>query len=187
MIATAVLFVSLGLDTLAVSIGVGVARLPRSAWLRLGLTFAAFEGGLPIIGLLVGRRLGPEIGDLATYLAAALLFVVGLLAIREALDDETAEPLLPPAMAWRPLVLTGLSIGLDELGIGFSLGVLGVSLGPALAYLAVQAFALTLLGLFIGERTGERLGERAELASGIALIAIALALALNEATGVGVI
>lgn len=184
MIATVALFVSLGLDTLAVSIGVGVARLPRSAWLRLAVVFAAFEGGLPVIGLLIGRRLGPAIGAAATYLAAALLLVVGLLAIREALDDGTGEPRSLPT-AWRPLLLTGFSIGLDELGIGFSLGVLGVSLGPALAYLAVQAFALTLLGLTIGERTGERLGERAELASGIALIAIAFALALSDATDAG--
>jgi putative Mn2+ efflux pump MntP len=178
------LFVSLGLDTLAVSIGVGVSRLPRSAWLRLAVVFAAFEGGLPIVGLLLGRWLGPAIGDVATYLAAALLLVVAACAIREALDDENDEVRAAPT-TWRTLLLTGFSIGIDELGIGFSLGVLGVSLGPALAYLAVQAFALTLLGLVIGERAGERLGERAELASGIALIVIAAGLALSDATGAG--
>jgi len=88
MIATAVLFASLGVDTLAVALGVGISGLPRARWLRLGLVFAAFEGGMPVVGLFVGRRLGPSLGALAAYLAAALLLGIGILAIREALSDD---------------------------------------------------------------------------------------------------
>jgi putative Mn2+ efflux pump MntP len=186
MIATVILFASLGLDTLAVSLGVGISGLPRARWLRLGLTFAAFEGGMPIVGLLVGRWLGPNLGALAAYLAAGLLLAIGILAIREALgDDDLTDTVAEASMTGRSLLLTGFSIGLDELAVGFSLGVLGVSLGPALGYIAVQAFVLTIAGLFLGERVGARLGERAELASGIALSLLAVALIVNEATGVG--
>lgn len=186
MIATLVLFASLGLDTLAVAVGFGLSGLPRSRWLRLALTLAAFEGGMPIVGLLVGQRLGPALGALATYVAAGLLVIIGLLAIREARADakRTNQPgRAAEAEEARPLLLTGLSVGLDELAVGFSLGVLGVSIGPALGYIAVQALALTGVGLLLGERLGARLGSRAELVSGIVLAALGLGLMLNEAFG----
>ena len=186
MIKTILLFASLGLDTLAVALGVGISGLPRSRWLRLGLTFAAFEGGMPIVGLLIGRRLGPHLGSVATYLAAALLLAIGLLAIREALEKEANEPdAASTSLTGRALSMTGFSIGLDELAVGFSIGVLGVSIGPALGYVAIQAFALTILGLFVGEHVRGRLGERAELASGVVLTLLAMALIVNEATGRG--
>jgi putative Mn2+ efflux pump MntP len=187
VIATIVLFASLGLDTLAVSLGVGISGLSRARWLRLGLTFAAFEGGMPIVGLLVGRRLGPNLGAFAAYLAAVLLLAIGVFAIRDALDDDgdAARSLAQASMTGRSLLLTGFSVGLDELAAGFSLGVLGAALGPALGYIAVQAFVLTIAGLFLGERVGARLGERAELASGVALCLLAVALVINEATGAG--
>jgi len=184
MIATVILFGSLGLDTLAVALGVGISGLPRERWLRLGLTFAAFEGGMPVAGLLIGRFFGPNLGGVAPYLAAGLLLIIGILAIREARqDDNGIDKAFEASLSGRALLLTGFSIGLDELAVGFSLGVLGVALGPALGYIAIQAFVLTIAGLFLGERIGGRLGERAELAAGIALTLLAVALIVNEATG----
>ena len=67
--------------------------------------------------------------------------------------------------------------------MGFSLGVLHVPVGPALAYIAVQALAVTYLGLSFGRRIGGRLGERAELVSGIVLTLLGVALAVNAAMG----
>ena len=85
MIATAIIFISLGLDTLAVSLGLGLSGLPRNRWVRVGLTFALCEGLMPVIGLLIGRWLGASLGAIATYIAAAILIVIGGLEIREAL------------------------------------------------------------------------------------------------------
>ncbi|MGI8857915.1 MAG: manganese efflux pump MntP [Thermomicrobiales bacterium] len=185
MIATAIIFVSLGLDTLAVSLGLGLSGLPRNRWLRVGLTFALCEGLMPVIGLLIGKRLGTSLGEIATYSAAAILIVIGGLEIREAIvdddDDDDSAPL--PDDRTRPLIFTGLSVSLDELAVGFALGVLHVSLGPALAYIAVQAFALTFVGLLIGQRLGTALGERAELAAGIVLALLGIAIFISEITG----
>jgi putative Mn2+ efflux pump MntP len=184
VIATALLFLSLGLDTLAVALGLGLGGLPRDRWLRVGLTFAAFEGLMPVAGLLIGQGLSAALGALAAYLAAGILVIVGLLAIREALgaDDDDAIPDVG-AMQGRKLLLTGLSVSLDELAVGFSLGVLDVPLGPALAYIAIQAFGVTFLGLRLGQALGARLGRRAELASGVVLTVLGIAIGLGEATG----
>lgn len=184
MIATAIIFVSLGLDTLAVSLGLGLSGLPRNRWLRVGLTFALFEGLMPVVGLLIGQGLGTALGAIATYVAAGILVVIGGLEIKEAiLDDDEEIDLSPSAERRRPLLLTGLSVSLDELAVGFALGVLHVPLGPALAYIAVQAFALTFVGLLIGQRLGKRLGARAELAAGVVLALLGVAIFISEITG----
>ncbi len=188
MAAAVLLFLALGLDTLAVALGLGLSGLPRQRWLRVGLTFALFEGLMPVIGFLAGHGLVRSLGETAGYAAAALLIIIGLLTIKEAVaeDDEEndhEQVRLPGDPGGRPLAWLGLSVSLDELGVGFSLGVLKTPLGPALSYLALQAFVFTFVGLSLGRRIGVRLGERAELASGIILTLLGIAMLANQAMG----
>ncbi len=184
-IATLLLFLSLGLDTLAVALGLGLAGVPRNRWLKVGLTFAIFEGLMPVVGLLLGQGLSSALSEIAAYAAAIILIIVGLLAIREALSDDEEGVSAALADDNRRLLLTGLSVSLDEFAVGFSLGVLKVPLGLALGYVAVQAFALTFVGLWLGQRVGEHLGERAELISGVVLTALGVLLLVNQVTGAG--
>jgi len=190
MIATAVIFISLALDTFAVSLGLGLGGLPRSRWLRVGLLFAYCEGVMPAVGLLIGQRLGAAFGEIAIYGAAAILILVGALELREAVtkgddddDDHLATRLAQPGASPSRLLLVGLSVSLDELAIGFTLGVLRVPLSLALTYIAVQAFTVTFLGLALGQRLGARIGERTEVVAGIVLMLLGSALVLSEAAG----
>ncbi len=183
MLAAFALFFSLGLDTVAVALGLGLAGLPRRHWLKVGLTFALFEGGMPVLGLLIGQGLSATLGEVAAYLAAILLIGIGLLAIREALAGDDDDAVTLADITGRRLLLTGLSVSLDELAVGFSLGVLAVPIGLALGYITVQAFALTFIGLALGGRVGRHFGERAELVSRIVLRLHGLALLISEATG----
>lgn len=97
MIPLTALFLSLGLDTFAVAVGLGVLGLPRTRWLRLGLTFAVFEGAMPAVGLLLGRHLTGTMGNAAAYLAAGLLILFGGREIREALNrKKVASSVGPP-------------------------------------------------------------------------------------------
>jgi manganese efflux pump family protein len=180
-VAAVLLFVSLGLDTLAVAVGLGLAGLARSRWASVGFTFALFEGLMPLVGLVIGRGLTNELGALAGYVAAGVLIVVGLLTVREALSgDEDKITVIPEG---HRLLLTGLSVSLDEVAVGFSLGTLRVPLVPALIYVGAQAFVFTFIGLSMGRRIGARLGEMAELAAGVVLTLLGVALLVSQATG----
>ena len=158
----------LGLDTFAVSAALGVAQLSRRRRLQLALLMTSFELAMPVVGLLAGHGVGSALGNAAHYVAAAALVALGIYMLASD-DDEVRTNVHGLA-----LVGLGLSISLDELAIGFSFGLLHVSIVWALVLIAVQAFVAAQLGLWLGARAGEALRERAEQAAGLALIALAL-------------
>jgi putative Mn2+ efflux pump MntP len=78
----------------------------------------------------------------------------------------------------------GIAISIDELAIGFSLGLLGLSLVVAVVWIGVQAFLAAQLGMRLGSRIGDELRERAEQLAGVVLIGMAaLLLVLKLAHG----
>jgi manganese efflux pump family protein len=157
----------LALDTFAVSAALGMAQLPRRRRLELALLMTGFELAMPVVGLLVGHGVGGALGRAAHYVAAAALVALGVYMLAGD-DDEVRTNVHGLA-----LIGLGLSISLDELAIGFSFGLLHVSLAWALVLIAVQAFVAAQLGLWLGARVGAALRERAEQAAGVALIALA--------------
>ncbi len=171
-----VLFVlPLGLDTFALSTLLGMMTLPRRKRIRLALTFALAEGVMPAIGLLLGLPLGSAIGEWSDYLAGVLLMGIGVwMVVKERQEgdeeNEEAEKLEKAAttVGWG-LVVLALSVSLDELAVGFSFGVLGFPLVPALVLIALQALLVSLAGQWIGRRVGNRLGAWAERLVGPAL------------------
>jgi manganese efflux pump family protein len=71
------------------------------------------------------------------------------------------------------VIALGISISLDELAIGFSLGLVRLPVLPVLIAIAVQALLAAQLGLSFGTRISERLRERAGQAAGLTLILLA--------------
>jgi len=74
----------------------------------------------------------------------------------------------------------GISISLDELAIGFSIGLTRLPALPVITAIALQAFVAAQLGLAIGARIGERWRERAERVGGIALIMLSAYLVAEQ-------
>ena len=68
------------------------------------------------------------------------------------------------------LIALGVSISLDELAIGFTIGLAHLPVITVIVAIAVQAFIAAQLGLAIGAKIGERWRERAEQLAGIALM-----------------
>jgi putative Mn2+ efflux pump MntP len=77
-------------------------------------------------------------------------------------DDEPAKIMRASTGSTWSLMGLALSISLDELAVGFSLGLLGLPLTPILALIALQALLLSVAGQWIGRNAGQRLGPYAE-------------------------
>jgi manganese efflux pump family protein len=177
------LIVPLGLDTLGVAMLLGIAGFPAHRRVRLGLLFGAFETAMPLVGVALGAPLGNAIGEVADYLAAGVIAAVGVYTLLERGDEGEGERLLALTRGglWSAGAV-GVSISLDELAIGFSAGLLDLPIVPLALAVGVQGFIFTQVGVRIGSRVGERLREGAERLAGVALIALAAVLLVEQLT-----
>lgn len=161
----------LGLDSFAVAAALGASHI-STAWqrLRISLVFVIFEGGMPLIGLVVGSSLARGLGRVADYLAAAAVIGIGIWMLRS--DNADEEDKASRIMTSRGLALVGIgiSISLDELAIGFSIGLVRLPVSAVIAAIALQAFVAAQLGLATGAKIAGYWRERAEQVAGVALI-----------------
>jgi manganese efflux pump family protein len=170
----------LGLDTFAVSAALGIRGLPKRQRLRVSLVMAGFEMAMPVVGLLVGRALGDVVGSASDYVAIAVLAVLGAwMVLHEEVDERERIAKLERGRGLVLLAL-GVSISLDELAIGFTIGLLHLSLWLAIVLIGAQAFAFAQLGLRLGARLSEAFRERAEQLAGLALVALAGLLVIEK-------
>ena len=161
----------LGLDSFVVAAAVGAMQV-TTVWqrLRISLVFVVFEGGMPLIGLGLGTVLARGIGQVAGYLAGAAVIAIGAwMLLAEDKDEQDKAGRLATSRGLA-LIALGVSISLDELAIGFTIGLAHLPVTVVIVAIALQAFIAAQLGLAIGARIGERWRERAEQVAGIALI-----------------
>jgi putative Mn2+ efflux pump MntP len=181
VLISAGLILPLALDTFAVAAALGIAGLPSSERTRISIVFAAFEAAMPIVGLLVGRAAGRLIGAWAGYAAIAALVIAAVLLLRGDGGDDAEKKNLRLLGQARGLAVLGLgaSISIDELTIGLSAGLLGLPILVAIAWIAVQAFIATQVGLRVGSLLSEVVRERVERLAGVVLLGVAAALAVD--------
>ena len=171
-----------GVDTFAVAAGLGSAGFADRR--RLALVIAAFEGGMPLVGALIGAGIGALIAAWAVWAASALLALLGLREIvaglreaREDDDDDERARALVERFAGAGLIAAGLSVSLDELTAGLAAGAARLPLDVLVPALALQAFIFTYAGLHAGERLRRWAGRYGDVVAGLALIAAAAVVA----------
>jgi manganese efflux pump family protein len=185
------LVLPLALETFAVSAALAVGGPSIGGRTHRWVWFAASETGMPLVGLAIGHPLG-AIGKAGDYAAIALLFALAFHMLRET-ETETETEGGPPSV--QPLdrgggisgvvaitVLTA-SASLDELAIGFTVGLLRLPVAPVIAVIAVQAFAVSFLGMRVGNRVGARVREGAERLGGVAVALLATGLLIAATVG----
>jgi manganese efflux pump family protein len=172
---------AVGLDVFAISVSVGVARLPLNDSFKVGFAFAGSEIAMQVIGYLLGSGAGRLLGEIAVYAGIVLLGLIGLLMIRSSrrtLTEAAAGGFKPTEGAG--LLMTALSVSLDSLGVGIALPGVSIPLVPLLITISISTTVFTLIGLAFGARLGERYERRAEFAGGAMLVVLAGAFALEH-------
>ncbi len=176
VLTIAFLILPLAMDTFVLGTSLGAAGISRRERLRTTLILSAFEAGMPVIGFLAGSGIGSAIGRWADYFAAAFLAALGAWVLRQDGEAEEAEQkvrLLDSARGWT-VVLLGLSVSVDELAIGFGVGLLRLPLPLLVGLIAVQAFLAAQLGMRLGSHLTEMNRQYAVRLAGAFLVLAAV-------------
>ena len=172
------LVVPLGLDTFAVAAALGMSGVTRQDRLRVTVLFTAFEMGMPVVGFVVGALTGNVVGSAADYIAIAVLIALGVFMLwpRGGDTDEAERVGLLARTRGLAAIGLGISISLDELAIGFTLGLLRFPVLLVIVLIGIQTLVVTQAGLRLGSRIGEAVRERAEQLAGVVLAALGIVL-----------
>jgi len=164
----------LSLDNFRVSIALGTVPFGLKRAMQVALTFGLWDAIMPLIGLLVGRKIGDEVGDVAELVGALALGAYGLYLVISALRNPEPEELDHPwALFGIPFTLS-----LDNLFAGASLGLLGLAPWFSAAIFGAMTAVLSLVGLQVGRAAAHLVRIRSDLLAGITLIIAAVALPL---------
>ncbi len=169
------LVLPLGLDTFAVAAALGMVGVTPRERHRISAIMVGFEMGMPLVGLGLGAPLGRAIGGAADYLAIGVLLAFGLYTLFGRSDEDETVARFAGATGWHAILL-GVSISLDELAVGFTLGLLGLPVVAVIVFIGVQTLIVAQLGLRLGDHLSAGAREGAERLAGLALTTLALVL-----------
>lgn len=160
-----------GSDNLQVAAAISMVPLTRSRRLLFAAAFCVCEISTPLAGLFFMRTLQARFGLWMDRLAPAIVVVCGVAIVFLALTDrDELEKLVN--RRWTLAVLP-LSLSVDNLLIGVSLGTFGYPLPLAAATIGSVSAAMCVFGIFGGMRVRRWIPEYASIVSGLYLIVIA--------------
>ena len=175
LISLLILGLVLSLDNFRLAIALGAFKLSWRRALRIAVVFGLWDAFSPLVGLLVGRYFGEEIGETADFLGPIVLLVFGLYLVIRSLQTDAPEDL---DERW---VLFGipLSLSLDNLLAGTGLGMLGFPPVFTAAVFGTMTVLITFVGLQLGGAVARFIPIRSDLLSGAGLSIMAVVLVLG--------
>jgi putative Mn2+ efflux pump MntP len=176
---------SMAMDAFAVCLGAGAQAEvagPRPTF-RLAFHFGLFQFVMPVLGWLAGRTIVQFVAPFDHWVAFGLLAFVGLRMIRSGTDKKGEIARVNPSRGWT-LILLSIAVSIDALAVGFSLGLVGITIWYPAAVIGVVTSLVSWLGLRLGNKLGEKFGKRMEIAGGIVLILIGVRIVVMHLLGI---
>ncbi len=177
---------SMAMDAFAVCLGAGTLEGttgPRPTF-RLAFHFGLFQFIMPVLGWFAGMNIVRYIANYDHWVAFALLAFVGVRMVRSGFSSTEESHPTDPSRGWT-LVLLSIAVSIDALAIGFSLGMMEVSIWYPAVVIGVVTGLVSWLGLRLGNKLGEKFGKRMEIVGGIVLLLIGVRIVVMHLTGGG--
>ena len=180
------LAVGLSMDAFAVSVckGLAMKKATLKAEATCGLWFGGFQALMPTIGFFLGALFADAIEAFDHWVAFALLAIIGINMLKEALEkkDETGDnPEKDANLSVKTMFLMAVATSIDALAVGISLAMVGsVNIWLAAAFIGICTCLLSALGVKIGNVFGSRYEKKAELAGGVILILLGVKILLEH-------
>ncbi len=175
---------SMAMDAFAVCLGAGTMNEcigPRPTF-RLAFHFGLFQFLMPVLGWFAGMTIVRYIANYDHWVAFALLAFVGIRMVRSGFSAVEDKVKTDPSRGWT-LILLSIAVSIDALAVGFSLGMMEVTIWYPAVVIGVVTALISWLGLRLGNKLGEKFGQRMEVIGGIVLLLIGVRILLMHLTG----
>jgi len=179
---TAIVLIAFGLamDAFAVSVasGITVKRQKIRSALKFGLFFGSFQVIMPIAGWLAGIRLKGFITDIDHWVAFGLLAFIGCKMIYESFKLKEKEE--TASYGINVMLLLSVATSIDALAVGLSFAFLEISIATPVIIIGLVTFAMSFIGIFIGNTVGHFFERKLEALGGLILIGIGIKILLEH-------
>ena len=186
--------VALAMDAFAVAICKGLAtkKVQIKHMVIVGAWFGIFQALMPFIGCTIGAAFLSYIEAVDHWIAFVLLGFIGANMIRESLSKEEGDGCeggycsaeeSDASLAPRVMLTMAIATSIDALaaGVGMSVALDGIGqILIAVLSIGVITFALSALGVKIGNVFGAKYKFLAELSGGIVLVLMGLKILLEH-------
>lgn len=174
---------ALSMDAFAVSItkGMTIKSLKKSTALKMALAFGVFQGGMPLLGWVLGISFEGYIKSIDHWVAFILLGFIGLNMIKGFFDDkkekndtelEFSATVDEEELSNKEIIMLAIATSIDALAVGISFAFLNVNIVSASLVICIITFIVCTVGVFLGNKVGDIFNGYAELIGGIILILI---------------
>lgn len=174
------LAVGLSMDAFAVAIckGLALKKFSVKNAVIIGLWFGGFQALMPLIGYSLGVQFKNHITAIDHWIAFFLLSFIGLNMAKEALsrEDEPADA----SLSIKNMLLLAIATSIDALAVGVTFAFLSVRIAPAVSFIGITTFLLSIIGVKVGSVFGTRYKAKAELAGGIILILLGIKILIEH-------
>lgn len=174
--------VGLSMDAFAVSVCKGLA-MKKCTWTKagiVGLYFGIFQAGMPLLGYALGVQFSHVITSIDHWIAFVLLGIIGLNMIKEWREDGEECGMEEDSLKVKEMLVLAVATSIDALAVGITFAFLQVDIIPAVAFIGVTTFLLSVGGAKIGNVFGAKYKSKAELAGGLILILMGIKILLEH-------
>lgn len=176
--------VGLSMDAFAVSVCKGLNMRGKVNLKHTGVIavfFGGFQALMPLIGYFLGIGFEKYITKIDHWIAFLLLGFIGGKMIVEAIKEWNAEDKQEEdKLDIKELTILAVATSIDALAVGITFAFLNVNIWSAISVIGVTTFALSVVGVVIGNKFGSRYKNKAELAGGIILVLMGLKILLEH-------
>ncbi len=171
-----IMAIALGMDAFSLGLGMGMLRLTWREIAKISLMIGLFHVMMPLIGMVAGQYLAQAVGEVTRWIGALLLLGLGAHMVWSSLrgDEEQANMRGGSRTSGLGLILFALSVSIDSLSVGFSLGTFGVNVPIAISLFGICGALMAATGLTLGSKTSHLFGEYGEAVGGAVLIAFGI-------------
>lgn len=172
--------VVLSMDAFAVSVckGLSMKKTSLKSMCIVGGWFGLFQALMPTLGYLLGSAFASVVNSVAHWIAFALLLVIGLNMIKEALSKDEDES--DCSLCVKAMLPLAVATSIDAFAVGVSFAMLDVNIIAAVIFIGIVTFALSATGVKAGNVIGTKYNAKAQLVGGIVLCLLGVKIVLEH-------